>query len=494
MQQVFCYRKTLCSWGVSLNLREFLRSDQVAPIEVSGLSEVSSEIKKGDAFIGVGAPPQVYEHISEAEKRGAACILLPEGSLYKAELSGEIPRFNVPNLHSSRGELASRFFGDPSANLDCTGVTGTNGKTSIAFLVADISDKLGQKAGYCGTLGWGSVGELRPTKLTTPDPVTFQKRLSKLSLDGCLRVAVELSSHALEQGRARGASFKTGVFSNLTREHLDYHVDMESYARSKARLFEEYSLVNAVICVDDELGRRLAKSEIPNILTYGANGEISWKLKPQSIGYSVAWSTPWGHLTTDVPYFCEFSVSNLAAAIGVLLLSGVELSELPPALENLTTIPGRVEKIDAGGWRSPTVIVDFGHTPSAIERVLKDLAKRCSGKLICVLGCGGDRDRGKRPIMGLIAGKLSDAVWLTSDNPRSECPQSIIDEIKQGFDQDNFFETVDREEAIRGAIRSAAKDDIIVVLGKGNEVTQEIKGALYPFNDKEVAGRILGEK
>ncbi len=474
-----------------MNLKDFLQDDQIPEIEFSGLSEMSTEVEEGDVFLALGSSSQAREHILEAECSGALAALVDQS--LQLNLQGlKLPIFRLAGLAEKRASLASKFFCEPSDNIDCIGITGTNGKTSVAYWIADLSSRLDKKIGYSGTLGWGNLKDLKPTQLTTPNPVDIQQRLAWFVKQDFAGVAIEVSSHALDQRRTSAIKFDTGVFTNLSRDHLDYHNNMAAYAKSKARLFEEYDLKNAVVCVDDQMGRKLVKTLNFDVLTYGVKGDVSWSLQLNSSDHKVTWNTPWGIFKTVLPVLSEFSVANLAAAIGVLLKSGISLDEIVLSIEKLRQVPGRMEAISSEDGKGPKVIVDFAHTPSALKAVLKSLRVRNKGRVISVVGCGGDRDTGKRPQMGEVAAALSDLVWFTSDNPRSEDPELIIDQMMSDLRTDNFCAVIDRETAIMEAISEAEIGDIVVLFGKGDESTQEVNGFYFPFSDKEVAKKILG--
>lgn len=473
-----------------MNLKDFLQDDEIPALEFSGLSEMSTEVEEGDVFVAVGSLSQIREHILEAECSGAIAAVVDQ-SLQLSLAGLKLPVFRLAGLAEKRAALASKFFCEPSSDLDCIGITGTNGKTSVAYWIADLSSRLDEKIGYSGTLGWGNLNDLKPTQLTTPNPIEIQRRLAWFVRQDFRGVAIEVSSHALDQGRTSAIKFDTGVFTNLSRDHLDYHITMAAYAKSKAKLFEEYDLRNAVVCIDDQMGKELVKTLSSDVLTYGAKGDISWSLQLNSNGHKVTWNTPWGTFKTALSVFSEFSVANLAAAIGVLLKSGISTDEIVLSIEKIRQVPGRMEAISLEDGKGPKVIVDFAHTPSALRAVLKSLRVINKGRVISVVGCGGDRDTGKRPQMGGVAAALSDLVWFTSDNPRSEDPGSIIDQMMFDLPTDNFYAVIDRETAIMEAISEAEKEDIVVLFGKGDESTQELNGVYLPFSDKEVAKKIL---
>ena len=474
-----------------MNLRDLLAGQLVPNLEVSGISEMSKDVQAGDLFLAVGDSALQKTHIAEANRRGAVCVLTDQTTSFGGDLS-EVPLIYIGDLATRRGALASTFYSNPSRELECIGITGTNGKTSIAYWVADLSSRIGFKTGYSGTLGWGALESLRPASLTTPNAVEIQKRLFHLLKEGCSRTAIEVSSHALDQGRVSDVTFDIGVFSNLTRDHLDYHKSMKAYAECKAKLFRDFDLRCAVVCIDDPFGKTIADYLGTRVLTYGLKGDVSWVARPSPSGYTVKWNTPWGDFENELPFFCDFSIANLGAAIGVILVSGGSVKQLVGALGNLRQIPGRMEIISNMNQSCPCVILDFAHTPEAVRLVLTSIRARTSGRLICVIGCGGDRDQGKRKEIGKIVSELSDFVWLTSDNPRSEDPMKIIRQVASGFTTDNYSVSLDRKDAIREAITSSEDQDIVMLLGKGDESTQEVNGVFVPFSDREIAKEVVG--
>ena len=474
----------------SMTLRELLGDSGAPDVALTGLSEDSRTVDSGDAFVAVrGESADGHDYAAQAVGRGAVCILSER----------ELPGLNVPvvpivDLHERRGALAARFYGEPSRSMRCVGVTGTNGKTSIAHHIADLACGLGQQAGYLGTLGWGEIGRLMPAALTTADAIATQRRLACLRQRGCAWACLEASSHALAQGRVDEVRFESAVFSNLTRDHLDYHADFAEYGGAKRRLFEFPTVRLAVINVDDAFGRDLAASlDGPDVITVGRNGgDLSWdRVSFHDNGVSARLASPWGTEEVGLPVFGEFSLANVAAAIGVLAGGGLAFGELVERAGRLTGVPGRMEFFRAPGL--PTVVVDYAHTPDALENALSALAAHCRGRLICVIGCGGNRDRGKRPLMARAAAAAADAVWLTSDNPRREEPAAIIAEMREGLSQNaDVREEVDRAAAIAGAIAAAEPRDLVVVAGKGHETSQEIGGCRRPFSDRETVRHALG--
>lgn len=473
-----------------------LCTQQIRQIKgVKGLSEESSQVRQGDVFVACAKDPtNRAQHIKQAIENGAVGVVV-DGQATAVEVSG-LPLIQVPDLASRRGVLAADFYAYPSKQLECVGVTGTNGKTSIAYHVANLSNLLGIHSGYSGTLGNGALEQLSPSSMTTPPPITLQRVIASFQNQGLRRAAFEISSHALDQGRAKQVELDVGVFSNLTRDHLDYHQSMEKYAEAKSRLFTDWPLKLAVINADDELGRRLITCcRADEVISFGAAGDIAWRATGVRRGMHVLFDTPWGRLEITLPVAAEFALANVAASIGVLLGLGHRIDELSQVLPRLHPIPGRMQVID-GEFGTPKVIVDFAHTPDALTKVLAALSSQCRGRLICIVGCGGDRDQGKRAAMGAAAVDGADRVWLTSDNPRSEDPQQIIRDMQVGFSaqqQAKVTALADRGDAISQAIANASSDDILLIAGKGHENTQEICGIKHAFSDVEFVEKLFKE-
>ena len=474
------------------SLRELIDGPDTPDLEIAGLSEDSRQIQPGEAFIATrGATLDGHDYAAEAVGRGAACVLA------ERSLPGlGAPVVQVENLRARRGALADKFYAAPSRALTCVGVTGTNGKTTIAHQVASLANAVGLDAAYMGTIGWGRPDRLAPSRLTTESAILTHKRLACLRGRGCSWAALEVSSHALAQGRADAVAFDCAVFSNLTRDHLDYHADFDAYGAAKQRLFEFPSLRCAVINIDDEFGHELARSLAQvDVLTYGqGQADISWKdVEHRADGLRARLRTPWGSAAVSAPVCGDFGLANLAAAIGVLAAAEQPLEALCEAASALPPVPGRMEFFRAAGW--PTVVVDYAHTPDALAKALAAARRHAEGALVCVVGCGGDRDAGKRPMMGRIAAALADRVWLTSDNPRSEDPVAIMRDMAAGIEDASpvTLET-DRGAAIAQAIAGADACDLVMVAGKGHEDTQEIDGRWQPFSDREAVRQALSRR
>jgi UDP-N-acetylmuramoyl-L-alanyl-D-glutamate--2,6-diaminopimelate ligase len=451
---------------------------------VSGIANDSRQVTPGDLFLAyTGEVHDGHAHVQEAVDRGAVAVCL------ERPVDVAVPSFIFPHLKVHQGAIAARFYGDPSAALECVGVTGTNGKTSIGYFCAALLDE----AAFIGTIGWGKLGHLREMALTTENPVTVQGRLHELRELGFRHIAMETSSHALHQGRVADVCFNTAVFSNLTRDHLDYHGTMERYAAAKLKLFEMPSVSTAVINMDDPFGRHIAMAVDVETIGYGtsADAAVSWSdIEYESDGIQGCWHTPWGSSRFRIPLFGDFSIGNAAAALSVACLTGKPLDDVVTAMQNLPMVPGRMQMIPSvGGLR---VVIDYAHTPDALEAALKALRMHFQGRLTCVFGCGGDRDQGKRALMAKAAESGADSVVVTSDNPRNEDPEAIIADIAKAFYRcDEVLIEVDRETAVTRAIEQADEGDVVLIAGKGHESYQEILGERIDYSDFEVASRAL---
>ncbi len=466
-------------------LRQLLpeRGD-VPSVDVRGLSDDSRTVQLGDVFLAVqGEVSDGHDYVSQAVAQGA-CAVLAERPVPEQT----VPVLVVPELKARRSELAGHVFGEPSRILRCVGVTGTNGKTSVAYYLAELASALGLACGYLGTIGWGRTDALESAALTTESAINTQRRLAQLLDGGAEWVAMEVSSHALDQDRVDAVRFDVAVFTNLSRDHLDYHGTMERYGAAKARLFEDVAV--AVINVDDDFGTRLAQAVTADtLITFGRGGDVSWhSLDFQPDGVAGCWETPWGASDFFLPLYGEFAVANLAAVLAVLCEAGLPFARVVELMATVAPVPGRVERFPG----QPGIVVDYAHTPAALEKVLATLRAHVPGRLICVAGCGGDRDRGKRPLMARAAELGADEVWLTSDNPRSEDPEQILDDMVQGLEgSGDVHRLADRREAIAQAYAGAAPEDLLLIAGKGHEDYQEFQGQRLPFSDRELARALV---
>jgi len=452
-------------------------------------------VKPGDLFLAYpGEHADGRRFIGQAIGAGAAAVLWDSRG-FRWNSAWKLPNLGVPELRAHLGDIASHFYGHPSRYLWVAGVTGTNGKTSCSHWIAQSLSRLGRKTAVIGTIGSGFPSALEPALNTTPDAVTLQAQLADFRMRGAEACAMEVSSHGIEQGRVGGVEFDVALFTNLSRDHLDYHKTMEDYGAAKAKLFHWPQLKHAIVNLDDRFGQELARSidrSRVNVLGYGlGRGEIAGhRLDLSTRGLKLEITTPWGAAELDSPMIGGFNASNLLGVLGVLITSDVPLREAVEALSRVEPVPGRLQMVRAPG--APLVVVDYAHTPDALEKALETLRSTLSsgGRLHCVFGCGGDRDPGKRPLMGEVATRLADRAVITSDNPRSEHPRAIIDEILAGA-HPNYAIEEDRATAILHAISGAAPQDVVLIAGKGHETYQEIGGRRLPFDDVEVAREIL---
>lgn len=455
----------------------------------------SRNVRPGDLFLAVpGAKVDGRDHIADALKRGAAAVAYEVQGATVLPIT-DAPLIPVKGLIAQLSDIAGRFYGEPSRLLDLVGVTGTNGKTSVTQLVAQALDLLGQHCGLIGTLGTGFYGALQSGRLTTPDPLAVQSTLNDLKKAGARAVAMEVSSHALEQGRVAALAFDIVVMTNLSRDHLDYHGSMEAYKAAKAKLFAWSNLRCRVVNLDDDFGRELAVEERESRL-------ISYSLKDPSAtlfcreatfdddGVRAVLVTPQGEHMLRSRLLGRFNLSNMLAAVGTLLAMDHPLDEILKVTAKLEGPVGRMQRL--GGGSKPLVVVDYAHTPDALEKVLEALRPHARGQMTCLFGCGGDRDRGKRPLMAKVAERLADRVIVTDDNPRTEDPQAIFADIRPGFAQAGAVEFIaGRGEAIARVIADAGVDDVIILAGKGHEDYQEINGERHDFSDLVEAEKAL---
>lgn len=432
------------------------------------------------------------DFIAQAVAQGAAAVLWErEGFAWNP--SWQVPNAGVMGLRAHAGEVADAFYGQPSSKLWMVGVTGTNGKTSCSHWLSQAFTALGRKTAAVGTLGNGFPGALSEAVNTTPDPILLHSMLAEYLAQGAAGVAMEVSSHGLVQGRVNGVHFDVAVLTNLSRDHLDYHGDMAAYAAAKKQLFRWPGLGCAVLNADEAFGREIAeelRDADVRVMTYGLQGgdvRGSGLVLDQN-GMRMDVTTPMGQARLEVAVVGKFNASNLLAVLATLLASEVSLAEAVEVLNAVKPVAGRMQRL--GGQGKPLVVVDYAHTPDALEKVLAALREQTGGKLVCVFGCGGNRDKGKRPLMGEAASRLADEVIVTSDNPRHEAPLAIIEDILAGMDG-NYVVEADRAAAIARAIEQAAEGDVVLLAGKGHEDYQEIDGVRLPFSDLEVARRAL---
>ncbi len=481
-----------------LSLQELLpECGDLPELSVSGLRLDSRAVEAGEGFVALaGARTHGLLHAAEAVRRGAV-VVLSEPFEGAAPLL-PVPLLVVPGLRERLPQLAQALYAAPTLGLELVGVTGTNGKTSTVQLSAQALQLLGRVAGSIGTLGAGLHGQLVAHERTTPDVLEVHRLLATLSLSGAQVVAMEVSSHALDQGRVAGLQFDVAVFTNLSRDHLDYHGTMAAYAAAKASLFAWDSLRAAVINLDDAQGALIAAGlpERVDLIGFSALGAGNAVLRAGDVALDAAglhFHLQYGveSVRIDSPLLGRFNVDNLLAVAGVLLALGVDFARVAALLPRLEPIPGRMNRL-GGSAGQPLVVVDYAHTPDGLEQALSSLRQHTAGRLLCVFGCGGDRDRGKRPQMASIAGRLADQVIVTDDNPRSEDGEAIVADILAGFAPEAAVEVErDRAAAIRAAIRAAGPGDTVLVAGKGHETYQETGDRRLPFDDLAVAALAL---
>lgn len=466
----------------------------------ANIRDLTADSRAADAtraFVAYrGASSDGRQFIADAVKRGAAAVLWdPEGGFTLADCA--VPHLAVPDLKRQVSRIAGDLYGRPSDDLLMVGVTGTNGKTSTSTWIAESLADCGQKAALIGTLGTGFPGELVETGNTTPDAIIVQRSLANLRAAGAEACAMEVSSHGLDQHRVDGIRFQVALFTNLTRDHLDYHGSMEAYGAAKARLFAMPGLKHAVINIDDAFGQKLAldcaKRDL-RTLTYGIGaGDIAADiLRMDGSGFELNVRTPRGDANIRSGLVGQFNVLNLLGVLGVLLATGTPLAKAAAVVAARRPVAGRMQVVGGPAEGRPTVVIDYAHTPDALEKALTALKPTVAAghRLFCVFGCGGDRDRGKRPVMGEIASRLSNRVIVTSDNPRTEAPHQILDDIIAGMGGAGGADRLvieDRRAAIFAALREATPGDVVLIAGKGHEPYQDIAGVKHPFSDLAVA-------
>lgn len=469
---------------------ESARLSGSADAEIRGICIDSRRASKGEMFVALsGGNFDGRRFIAAAIDAGASAVMLEGPS---DETEGRVPHVYVDNARAALASASANFFGNPSSELDVLGVTGTNGKTTTAYLVRSMLREAGHMVGMIGTISYVIGTEETPAPFTTPEAPEFQGLLRKMLDAGCGYVVSEVSSHALAQMRVDGTRFKVGVFTNLTREHLDFHKDMDNYFSAKKRLFTELLDGASVVNVDDPYGMELAQALKGNVLTFAVEHEADIMAKDisnTSDGVSFELVTDNGSIHIDSPLVGMPNVYNILSAAGTCIALGVKGEHIAAGAKNLEPIEGRFRRVEAG--QEFLCIVDFAHTGDALERLIKTTRQFTKGRVITVFGCGGDRDRTKRPEMGRIATTLSDLSIITSDNPRSEEPLAIIDDVLKGVVGDAYRVVPDRAEAIELAISEAGAEDTVVIAGKGHETYQEIKGVRHDFNDVSQAARFI---
>lgn len=483
-------------------------SEYLPDIEINGLTIDSREVEPGFVFIALeGQLDHGLAYAEAAISRGAVAVICDEkfDQYCQQILSRLMSRaicVPVRGLQSKLGEMASKFYGEPSEKIFISGVTGTDGKTSVSHFIAQAMNQAYGSSAVIGTLGNGLIDDLEESSHTTPDVISLHKMLADFYQKGIGHVAMEVSSHGLDQERVANVDFDVAVLTNLSRDHLDYHGDIESYKQAKKKLFTENADKALVLNIDDAFGVEIFKENKNNnaIWLYGLDEEkakqsnlyaYATNIRNAINGIEFTLNSSKGVADVTIQLIGEFNIYNVLASTCVLLESGINFNHAVKYIQRLHTVAGRMELIAYKG--KPSVVIDYAHTPEALTQALVNVRKHISGKVICVFGCGGDRDMGKRRLMAEAAEKLSDLVIVTNDNPRTEDPLKIIDDIKQGISNEiQLIVEMDRQKAIQHAIEISAAEDMVLVAGKGHELFQIIGDQKIVFSDKEVALSALG--
>ncbi|MDH5423643.1 MAG: UDP-N-acetylmuramoyl-L-alanyl-D-glutamate--2,6-diaminopimelate ligase [Gammaproteobacteria bacterium] len=474
--------------------------------QIQSLQTDSRTVEQGDVFIAMpGVTRHGLSYLSAIVEAGAIVVIYAKADAenYRRQLNacrGKVVQIEVASIRDVAGQVISRFYDNASQKMSVIGVTGTDGKTSVSrFIAQSLSED--SKTAVIGTTGNGIWGDLTEASHTTPDVLSLHKMLSELKNKSADVVVMEVSSHGIEQGRISGVDIETAILTNVTRDHLDYHGTVETYREIKKRLFYQDSVKNIIVNLDDAIGKELAQSlsATKNVWGYSLcggcdpaiNSTYAALISVKKDGFNVKTVTPSGEIDLHVPFLGRFNISNALTVLCVLLLNKIELHEAARRIAALQTAPGRMEVFKAE--EKPLAVVDFAHTPKALELALQAMAEHCKGKIWCVFGCGGDRDQGKRALMGGIAEKYADYVVLTDDNPRHENSADIIAQILSGIENSEQVVVIEnRRLAIEYAVQHATKDDVVLVAGKGHESFQITGDLKMPFNDRFEVQRLIG--
>lgn len=464
-------------------------------VEIESIVCDSRKVTPGSLFVALkGERRDGADYLLEATRRGAAAVMLSEDGLSgreKPSSGNSVSLITSREIRKDMALIACRLYGSPTERLKLMGVTGTNGKTTTTYLAESMLKAAGKNTGVIGTISYRKAGSEMSAVQTTPDAIDLQRMFKEMADAGVEFCVLEVSSHALELHRVYGSRFETCVFTNLSQDHLDFHGDMESYFNAKRRLFLEYPVGTAIINADDPWGRRLLVESTGKKLSYGIGQEadiIARELRVSMEGVSFTLLSPHGSFPMESPLAGEHNVSNILAASAIALAAGIGISHIQEGAASLRGVPGRFQRVHEG--QDFDVIVDYAHTEDALRRLLTAARKMCAGRLIIVFGCGGDRDKGKRPLMGRAAAELGDLAVITSDNPRTEDPMSIIEQIEEGLSGVgksgvSYMVVPDRRDAIRRAVAAARPGDMVVIAGKGHEKYQIVGDRGYPFDDVE---------
>lgn len=483
-------------------LKEIVEVTQEIDCEITGLALDSRLVSSGYLFFAYKGTHLDGRHfISDAITNGAR-IILAEADSDQVDyyLKDKLPIVRIPRLGQKVSQIAANFYGNPTKSLRIIGITGTNGKTSCSHFIASALQSLGIPCGIIGTLGSGIYGNIKLGSLTTPDAITLQATFAEFVQQGVQVVVMEVSSHSIDQGRINDILFEVGIFTNLTRDHLDYHGDMETYGAVKKRLFDNPLLQHAVINADDVFGQTLIQSLHSDKPVFAYSAYPSEQsivpivhandVRLDMTGLHARVQTPWGSGELSVSLIGQFNLSNVLAVLTTLCVFRIPFNDALLSLRQLKPVPGRMQTV--GGHNGPLIIVDYAHTPDALEKVLLALKPHCQGHLYCLFGCGGDRDKGKRPLMAKIAEQYADRVIVTDDNPRHEDPRQIVMDIMRGFMRPNdVIVQHDRSKAIEDIIQCAVSGDCVLIAGKGAETYQQIGDTKIPFSDVEKVNQFL---
>ena len=461
-------------------------------VDVAALAYDNRAVQPGTLFFCVpGHTRDGHDFAGDAVARGAVALVV------QRPLGLGVPEVVVADVRSAMARAAVRLHGDPTATLDVIGITGTSGKTTTTHFVRHLLESAGRPCGLLGGVTTVIGGRERPAVRTTPEAIDLQATFRAMLDGGDRACAMEVSSHALELRRVDGTRFAVAAFTNLSQDHLDFHPDMEGYFAAKRRLFEAFDVGRAVVVVDDDWGRRLAAS-LPGAVTVGLDGDVDWRAVDHCAGLggnAFTVCSPAGEAVVALPLRGRFNTANALVAMAAGDAVGLELETMASALGTVPPVPGRVQAVEEG--QGFALLVDYAHKPGALETVLRSARELAGGRVLVVFGAGGDRDRAKRPLMGEIAARLADVVIVTSDNPRSEPPEAIVDEILAGVPAGALHveRELDRRAAIGRALDRAAPGDVVVIAGKGHEQGQEVAGGrTAPFDDVEVARTLLRDR
>ena len=476
--------------------------------DITGLNYDSRKVENGDLFVAIkGNALNGHDFLKSAIEKGAKAVLVEDDS----GLPRDISVIKVCNSRRALSKLADRFYNHPFKDMDVTGVTGTNGKTTITYILESILSAAGKKTGVIGTINSRFADKVKPSSVTTPESLDLMHTAREMADAGVTNLVMEVSSHAIHQKRIIDLPFRIAIFTNLTRDHLDYHKTMDSYFEAKSGLFRNLpETVHgekgfAIINTDDPRGTELSRLTKAKVLSYGLNGETDIRaedVKADMDGLTARLVTPQGNIDIESPLIGKINIYNILAAAGAALASGIDLKKIAEGINRLKNVPGRLERVpNVAGF---SIVVDYSHTPDALLKAQENLRPFVKGRLITVFGCGGDRDRGKRYDMGLVAGENSDIVIVTSDNPRTEDPEQIVKEVERGviesgmiraelpeIKRGNYLMEVDRSAAIKKAVSLADKNDTILIAGKGHEDYQIVGTTKRHFDDREEAQKAV---